>query len=62
MIENFAEETTHLHQVVLAGGHVVVVGVEQLAVLLKELLCVVNCALDQRYQLINVLKYKTPPI
>ena len=49
----------HLHQVVLAGGHVVVVGVEQLAVLLKELLRVVNRALHQGCQLIKVLKLNT---
>ena len=49
--------TTNLHEVVLAGGHVVVVGVEQLAVLLKELLGVVNCALDQGYQPINMIYF-----
>merc|ERR1719422_2834243 len=35
----------HLHEVVLAGGHVVVVGVQQFALLLKELLSIVDGAL-----------------
>ena len=41
------ETSTDLHEVVLAGGHVVVVGVQQLALLLKELLSIVDCALEQ---------------